>query len=90
MHVSQLRREGRVNNVADVVQRGQRVRVKILNIVGTKISLSLKDVDQNTGEDLNPASKRATGANTLPVGRNPERPVQSRGTNTAYSLSSLV
>ena len=38
----QLRREGRVNDVKDVVTRGQSVKVKVLSIVGKKISLSMK------------------------------------------------
>lgn len=40
--VLQLRREGRVTNVSDVVQRGQKVKVKVLSFTGQKISLSLK------------------------------------------------
>ena len=39
---SQLRREGRVASVGDVVQRGQRVKVKVLSMAGSKISLSIK------------------------------------------------
>ena len=38
----QLRREGRVANVSDVVHRGQRVKVKVLSMTGNKISLSMK------------------------------------------------
>ena len=38
----QLRREGRVMNVTDVVQRGMRVKVKVLSIIGQKISLSMR------------------------------------------------
>lgn len=55
VHISQLRREGRVTQAQDVVQRGQKVRVKVLSVAGQKVSLSMKDVDQDTGEDLNPA-----------------------------------
>jgi len=51
---------------------------------GSKISLSMKDVDQETGEDLNP-----TGNNRVPGGtreadlnlRNPERPLDFLGEN---------
>ncbi|XP_063227908.1 ATP-dependent RNA helicase DHX8 [Bacillus rossius redtenbacheri] len=56
VHISQLRREGRVTNVSDVVTRGQKVKVKVLSFTGQKVSLSMKDVDQYTGEDLNPMS----------------------------------
>lgn len=38
----QLRREGRVNDVNDVVAKGQNVKVKVLSMVGKKISLSMK------------------------------------------------
>ena len=38
----QLRREGRVNNVTDVVQKGQSVKVKVLSYTGNKMSLSMK------------------------------------------------
>ncbi|XP_023137207.2 ATP-dependent RNA helicase DHX8 [Amphiprion ocellaris] len=76
VHISELRREGRVANVADVVSKGQRVKVKVLSFTGSKTSLSMKDVDQETGEDLNPNRRRNVG----PDGgeeismRNPDRP----------------
>jgi len=60
VHISQLRREGRVNNVEEVVSRGDSVKVKVL-ATGIKISLSMKDVDQQTGEDLNPTANRVVG-----------------------------
>lgn len=42
MHVSELRKEGRVADVADVVTKGQKVQVKVLSVTGTKASLSMK------------------------------------------------
>ena len=42
VHLSQLRQEGRVRDVSDVVKRGQRVKVKVLSITGAKMSLSIK------------------------------------------------
>ena len=42
VHISQLRREGRVSSVSDVVRRGERVKVKVLSITGKKMSLSIK------------------------------------------------
>lgn len=42
MPLFQLRREGRVSNVSDVVQRGQSVKVKVLSYTGNKMSLSMK------------------------------------------------
>uniref|UniRef100_G3U9Q8 RNA helicase n=1 Tax=Loxodonta africana TaxID=9785 RepID=G3U9Q8_LOXAF len=54
LYISQVRQEGSVANVADVVSKGQRVKVKVLSFTRTKISLSMKDINQETGEDLNP------------------------------------
>lgn len=42
VHVSELRKEGRVANVADVVAKCQKVKVKVLSFTGTKASLSMK------------------------------------------------
>lgn len=79
VHISQLRREGRVNNVGEVVNRGDKVFVKVLSITGQKVSLSMKDVDQQTGEDLNPAptpsASRLTGHESETAMRNPDRPL---------------
>ena len=57
--------------------------MKVLSITsGSKISLSMKDVDQETGEDLNPsANNRIPGATReadLSL-RNPERPLDFLG-----------
>uniref|UniRef100_A0A4W6G9W3 ATP-dependent RNA helicase DHX8 n=1 Tax=Lates calcarifer TaxID=8187 RepID=A0A4W6G9W3_LATCA len=78
VHISELRKEGRIANVADVVTKGQKVKVKVLSFTGTKASLSMKDVDQETGEDLNPNRRRhlftGVGDETM---RNPDRPTES-------------
>ena len=78
VHISELRSEGRVMNVSDVVKRGQRCKVKILSISGKKLSLTIKDVDQLTGEDKNPNRThriQANKPNPEPLGRNPDRPL---------------
>jgi ATP-dependent RNA helicase DHX8/PRP22 len=79
VHISQIRREGRVSSVADVVQRHQPVKVKVLTFNGQKTSLSIKDVDQQTGEDLNPSGKRhadiADAGLNDDSARNPDRPM---------------
>ena len=53
-----------MNSVEEVVTRGQHVKVKVLSMAAGKMSLSIKEVDQETGEDLNPGSmtKSAAGA----------------------------
>lgn len=80
VHISQLRREGRVNSVAEVVNRGDKVYVKVMSIAGQKISLSMKDVDQDSGEDLNPAPSTSsrpglTSHESETALRNPDRPL---------------
>lgn len=72
VHISQLRAEGRVNDVTEVVSRGQMVKVKVMSIAGQKVSLSMKEVDQETGADLNPASH--SHLNDEARDRNPDRP----------------
>lgn len=42
---------GRVTSAADVVKRNDRVKVKVMSVMGEKYGLSMKDVDQRTGED---------------------------------------
>jgi polyribonucleotide nucleotidyltransferase len=52
VHVSQIASE-RVNKVSDVLSEGQAVKVKLLGFDDRgKIRLSMKVVDQTTGEDL--------------------------------------
>ncbi|KAJ1643873.1 DEAH-box ATP-dependent RNA helicase prp22 [Coemansia erecta] len=54
VHVSAIRKDVRLDNPREALDRGQSVRVKVMSIVGSKIGLSMKDVDQSTGEDLSP------------------------------------
>lgn len=72
VHISQLRSEGRVTNVSDVVNRGDKVKVKVISVTGQKVSLTMKDVCQETGKDLNPTSHAHLEAER--EGRNPDRP----------------
>ncbi len=52
VHISELARE-RVGKVTDVVQVGDSVKVKLIGIDDRgKIKLSMRAVDQNTGQDL--------------------------------------
>ncbi|ORZ32608.1 hypothetical protein BCR44DRAFT_1234281 [Catenaria anguillulae PL171] len=53
VHISLLA-AGRVTDASTIVKRNQMVWVKVLSINGTKLSLSMKDVDQATGTDLSP------------------------------------
>jgi len=84
-HISELRSD-RVNEVGDVVARFQQVKVKVLSFSGTRTSLSMKDVDQATGEDLNPdRSGRLLARPEIPQSssgdltiRNPDNPLLDR------------
>ncbi|WJZ92361.1 hypothetical protein VitviT2T_011363 [Vitis vinifera] len=77
VHVSQIATR-RVGNAKDVVKRDQEVYVKVISVSGQKLSLSMRDVDQNTGRDLIPLKKsleddalrtNPSGANQGPVSR---------------------
>lgn len=47
----------------------------MLSVTGQKVSLSMKDVDQDTGEDLNPTSHDLRGQEEETANRNPDRPI---------------
>jgi len=74
VHISQLSNQGRVETVEEVVEQDQKVKIKVLNEkTPGKMSLTMKDVDQETGEDLYPDDPNAdpanASANTTPSGR---------------------
>ena len=52
MHISQLGK-GRVAKTSDVVKEGDKVKVKLLGFDDRgKVKLSMRVVDQTTGEDI--------------------------------------
>uniref|UniRef100_A0A0K0FAG4 RNA helicase n=1 Tax=Strongyloides venezuelensis TaxID=75913 RepID=A0A0K0FAG4_STRVS len=53
VHISHVKSQ-RIDDINDHLSRGNKVKVKIIKIDGSKIGLSMKEVDQETGEDLNP------------------------------------
>ena len=62
VHVSQIANE-RVNKVSDVLSEGQQVKVKLLGFDDRgKTRLSMKVVDQETGEDLSKKSEPTEAA----------------------------
>jgi polyribonucleotide nucleotidyltransferase len=62
VHISQLA-GGRVQKTSDVVKEGDKVKVKLLGFDDRgKTRLSMKAVDQETGEDLEAKQKAAEGA----------------------------
>jgi ATP-dependent RNA helicase DHX8/PRP22 len=62
VHISKIQQGARVNNPADLLSRGQVVKVKVLQVTGGKTSLSMADVDQQTGADLTPHLRMKTEA----------------------------
>ncbi|KAH8416000.1 hypothetical protein KR222_006328 [Zaprionus bogoriensis] len=77
VHISQLRAEGRVTDVTEVVARNQTVRVKVMSLTGQKVSLSMKEVDQDSGRDLNPLSHAPEEDAMSLRDRNPDGPYSS-------------
>jgi len=63
VHVSAMQEGARVNHPSDLVSRSQSVKIKVVSIQGTRIGLSMKEVDQVTGRDLVPQKRLASGAN---------------------------
>jgi ATP-dependent RNA helicase DHX8/PRP22 len=61
VHVSQMASR-RVANAKEVVKRDQEVFVKVVSVKGQKLSLSMRDVDQDTGKDLLPMQRGADDA----------------------------
>jgi polyribonucleotide nucleotidyltransferase len=62
VHISQLSTE-RVNKTTDVVKEGDKVKVKLLGFDDRgKVRLSMRVVDQATGEDLEAKQKAAESA----------------------------
>ena len=68
VHVSKMVSGQRVNHPSDLVSKGQEVWVKVTNIDGNRIGLSMKDVDQSSGQDLHPQARITTGANMEAIG----------------------
>jgi ATP-dependent RNA helicase DHX8/PRP22 len=68
VHVSALVEGQRVNHPSDLVSRGQPVKIKVVKIEGSRIGLSMKDADQETGRDLAPQARIESGANMERLG----------------------
>ena len=61
VHISPARASAACNKVTDVVKEGEKVKVKLLGFDDRgKVRLSMKVVDQETGEDLE-AKQKAEG-----------------------------
>ncbi|KAL0337277.1 UNVERIFIED_CONTAM: putative pre-splicing factor ATP-dependent RNA helicase DEAH5 [Sesamum calycinum] len=85
VHVSQMANR-RIANAKDVVKRDQEVYVKVISVGGNKLSLSMRDVDQNSGKDLLPLKRNEEddGFRTNSSGRN-----NGGGAGTRVGLSGI-
>jgi ATP-dependent RNA helicase DHX8/PRP22 len=52
--VSNIQTGARTNSASDLLARNQQVKVKVMSVAGTRLGLSMKDVDQASGRDLTP------------------------------------
>lgn len=91
VHVSAMQEGARVNDPSDLVCQGQSVRVKVMSIEpgpnGSRIGLSMKEVDQVSGRDLIPQKRLASGANMERLdGKGPD----TNGNDRYASLTSDV
>ena len=73
VHIAQIQ-QGMVRDAKQVVKKGQRVKVKVISLVGTKMSLSMKEVDQETGVDLLPQRSKDALTKLTSELSNPARP----------------
>lgn len=77
IHISAIHDGPRLEHPSEVLQRDQPVKVKVIKIDGKRISLSMKAVDQETGEDLESIPSFATGANSFGLRGESEDPMRS-------------
>lgn len=79
VHISAMVEGQRVNHPGDLVERNQPVKVKVIKIENGKYGLSMKEVDQVTGQDLKSERRiesagraersfAASGSNAAPLG----------------------
>ncbi|KAH6562006.1 hypothetical protein BASA61_005169 [Batrachochytrium salamandrivorans] len=77
VHIGSLKAGGmRITHPNEVVTRNQNVKVKVMSVLGNRLSLSMKDVDQATGQDLTPHLRIKTAEELeAEQNRNPDRPL---------------
>lgn len=80
VHVAQVQ-QGMVRDLKQIVKKGQRVKVKVISITGSKMALSMKEVDQKSGQDLFPERSREAMARMNAEMRNPTRPSDTASTS---------
>jgi len=89
VHVSHIR-SGMVSDPGKEVTRNQSVKVKVISITGSKMSLSMKEADQKTGADLMPArSKQGLAKVADDLKRTTEGPKSTTEINRGLNLGTL-
>ena len=89
VHVSHIR-SGMVTAPRTELSRNQKVKVKIISIIATRMSLSMKEVDQTTGEDLMPARSLRGRAQAMDdLGQSASGPQPTAQINRGVDLQTL-
>ncbi|GMI15054.1 hypothetical protein TrLO_g4123 [Triparma laevis f. longispina] len=78
VHISQLQ-NAIVNKAEEVVRKNQRVKVKVISMAGSRVSLSMKEVDQKTGKDLFPFRQQAGDEVAAPSNASMKARTMNRG-----------
>lgn len=83
IHISKIAEGTRINSPSDVLERDQIVKVKVNDINGHRISLSMKDVDQETGEETHHKKIYddpvvSTGANAIPTSKEEQQRLKKK------------
>ncbi len=75
-----------------VVKRGQSVKVKVISMAGSKIALSMKEVDQSNGKDLLPerGARQVVSQSGHNEYSNPSRPPPGSYFKSFFSLILLL
>ena len=90
VHISNVHKD-RINSISDVIKRHQKVKVKVLSCLESKMSLSMKDVDQQTGEDLNEElTRKLRGEIGIDTHRNPDGPGDYLSSNRLASRDGTI
>ena len=91
VHDSNIQQGARANSAADLLSRGQQVKVKVMSVAGNRIGLSMKDVDQATGRDLTPHLRITQYSDSLnPHSLNIDTPTFALNPLTELSTDSLT
>ncbi|GAW16848.1 hypothetical protein ANO14919_062910 [Xylariales sp. No.14919] len=80
VHISQI--SDQRQHSSNLVKVGQAVKVKVIKIEGTRIGLSMKLVDQETGQDLSIQTNFASGANMQTLSKGSNNPTSPNFSST--------